>query len=255
RQDLEGALSRVEAALRLTPDHKAAQALRAKIEDRLRAAAELRAAEEARKREREEAVGQLIARAQETASHQAAIRVLRQALDLAPDHAEAREVLASREAALARDEAERVRQQQADLARREQIRQLMTAARQALDRGDFSAARRAVQGVMELDPAHDDARALSDEIAEAEAARSESPTQPESGPLTALSGRERERPVAAVAPEPVAAVAPEPVAAAAPEPVAAREPESTVSLRSLSRPRVDGSTSRRTGQRKASTFY
>jgi serine/threonine-protein kinase len=199
RQDLDGALSRIDAALHLAPDHRGAQALRSRIEGRIRAVAEFRAAEEARARERDRAIAQALAAARQASSHESVIVALRDVLDLDPDHDEAKKLLAAHQDALAREESERARQRRADAARREQILTLMNVARQALDREDFSAARQAIHSVMELEPANRDARSLSDEIAAAEAARARTTTHSEDTTEKLAPSARGEQPVAAAA--------------------------------------------------------
>jgi len=171
RQDPSGALASVDAALALDPAHKAARALRAKIDDRLHAAAELREAEERRIRERDQAVAAAIAKANQATSHQAAIAALGEALDLVPDHAEATALLEGRQHALAREQAERRRLLEMETARQGQLEQMLVAAREALGRGDLPGAREAAVQIRELDPGNRAAGSLLDDIELAEEQR------------------------------------------------------------------------------------
>jgi tetratricopeptide (TPR) repeat protein/predicted Ser/Thr protein kinase len=164
RHSLDEALERVDAALAASPDHKAAQALRSKIVNSLRTAAEVREAVAARKREREQHIVLALSQARQTISHAVAIDILGQALDLEPDHPEVKQLLQSRQAALAQEVAEQQRLQALEAARQEQIQQLVMRAREAFRLGDFDAARKEVYRTIALDPTHADAHSLLQNI-------------------------------------------------------------------------------------------
>ena len=186
RQDLSGARSRVESALALDPQNAAALSLRAKVDERLRADAERREAEQRRARERESTIAAALARAEKTGSHEAAIAIINDILAGDPDHGEARRQLERHKTALATEQAERRRLADEQRARRQRVEQLLTTARQALQKDDFPAAERSVKSALELEPQNADAQFLADDVATAKVERAR---KVEAAPVTAPAPR------------------------------------------------------------------
>jgi serine/threonine protein kinase len=164
KQDLDASLTRVNAALALDPNHGAARTIRSKIDDRLRVAAERREANQRRDAERQRELEAALTEAQHAGSHEAAITALRRAVEIAPEHAEARRLLDNREALLVEEQAQRRRLREVEHARREQVQALLRDARQLLARGDLDAARDRLRSVREIDPRNRDAQDVSNEI-------------------------------------------------------------------------------------------
>ncbi len=167
RNDLTGALSRVDAALALDPGHGAALNLRGKIQQGMRAATERREAEERRAREQADAIAAAIAKADRASSHEEAIDALDEALSIDPDHVEVRRRLTQHRDAIVEEQAEQGRRLEADRVRREQIHDQLEVARQAVGLNDLDTARLAVARIRDLDPGHLEADALADDIEEA----------------------------------------------------------------------------------------
>src|SRR5262249_13989884 len=97
RGDLNGALTRVDNALALDPRNAPAQALRAKIQDGIRLAADRREALERRTREREQSIADAISEIRRALAHETAIDLCYRALDIDPDNAEVRKLLQERQ--------------------------------------------------------------------------------------------------------------------------------------------------------------
>lgn len=128
RNELPAALSRIEAALTIDPKHVPATALKAKIEEATRVAAQRTEAEQRLARERDARIAQAIELAQQSGSHTIAIASLNEVLERDPTHAVALQLMAQRRAAQARDHAEKQRRLETERARREESERQAAAA-------------------------------------------------------------------------------------------------------------------------------
>jgi len=164
RNDLQGALTRIESALALDPGHGPALALHSKIQEALRVEVERHDARERRMREREQAITAALDRARQARSPAIAIDALYTALEIDPEHAEVRRLLDEWEQRVAREEAERRAVQDVERARREQIEKLLGSAMEALHRDDVAEARRIIRQMRDSEPESLEAQWLESEI-------------------------------------------------------------------------------------------
>lgn len=123
KNDFDGALAKAESALALDPKHEIAQGLRTKIQQSRLAEADRRESEARRIRERDQSVASAIQEAKRAGSHEAAIRTLRSALEIHPQHVEVRELLERHQGALDRERAEQRRLQEAEQRRPQEAEQ------------------------------------------------------------------------------------------------------------------------------------
>ena len=128
---IEAAVAALRQALQIAPAHpEARRLLHEREEDLAREQAEAR-----QLRERQEAIATAIRQAAAATSHAAALVALRTALDIDPDHPEARRLFDAREAALKHDQAVERRRQEIDAACHEIDTQIDSGAWDAAERG------------------------------------------------------------------------------------------------------------------------
>jgi hypothetical protein len=103
--ELDKAATCVREALALEPAHERARAMDEQISDAIRQRARQRELEERLERERQQAVAARLARAVQTTSHEKALVLISEALELDPQHEEARRSFEIRSAALEQERA------------------------------------------------------------------------------------------------------------------------------------------------------
>jgi len=178
RNDLTAATSRVEAALALDPRHAAALSLRGKIQDAVRIESERRNTEVRRNQERAQKIAGFITAARQARSHEAAIAVIEDALQLDSEHVELRALLQQHRSALAREQDDRRRLLEAEQQRRDEIANALREARRALDSGELQAAGLAIARVRSIEPQHPQAIEMANALAELERERLRAKAKP-----------------------------------------------------------------------------
>jgi tetratricopeptide (TPR) repeat protein len=181
----EAAIAALRQALQIAPEHpEARRLLQEREEDLAREQAEAR-----QLRERQEAIAAAIRQAAAATSHAAALAALQTALDIEPNHPEARRLFDARDAALKQEQAAERRRQEIDAACREIETQINSGAWDAAERvlAAFEQDRDAKKAMKALRRRLKQARAAADRRGEAATVLIAVPQTGESEPAGAAS--------------------------------------------------------------------